>query len=523
MEIPMKKINIAAALFALSLPVGAQALEFQTPGALGIGRAGVARTTDANAAFWNPAGLAFHEKSFSAKLNGATGVIINKSLAESLDKVGKIDTNNLSYTPTGNAVLDAKIASDSTINAVKTLALIYDIQQTKGELTVNVDFTLALQYQNFALGAGGFSEFAAGSAKVDTSNMRLGSAASSGDALTNFQGLITTMNGGVAVGGGTANIQSYFNQTQWDSVVAKIKLAIPGASTAEAAAFANQIGARMAVPGAQLAGQTVDQVVAGLTLAAQAFGGGSVAANNSTIELTGIGIAEVPIAYGHKFELGRFGKLGLGASVKAMQGTVYWQEAVIVKNFINGSSDFIKNAKDNRADSTTFGVDAGLLWRYEDFTSLGPINFGIVGKNLNSPKFDGPVISNLGIITKTSQQTSITVKPQARAGIALEPADWLSMAVDMDVTVNNTIMAGRKSQNIGGGVDMHWAYAALRLGAYNNIALAGSKPVITAGLGLGPKWLRFDIDAAASTDTGVYDGTTYPRETKVEFGLSTMF
>ena len=53
----MKKMMTAVALLGLSLPVMAQALEFQTPGALGMGRAGVARTTDAYATFINPAGL----------------------------------------------------------------------------------------------------------------------------------------------------------------------------------------------------------------------------------------------------------------------------------------------------------------------------------------------------------------------------------------------------------------------------------------------------------------------------------
>ena len=41
----MKKMMTAIALFGLAIPVMAQAAEFQTPGTLGMGRAGVARTT----------------------------------------------------------------------------------------------------------------------------------------------------------------------------------------------------------------------------------------------------------------------------------------------------------------------------------------------------------------------------------------------------------------------------------------------------------------------------------------------
>ena len=56
----MKKILLTVAvLFYFLLPTAASAYEFQPLGALGIGAAGVARTTDAYASYWNPAGLAF--------------------------------------------------------------------------------------------------------------------------------------------------------------------------------------------------------------------------------------------------------------------------------------------------------------------------------------------------------------------------------------------------------------------------------------------------------------------------------
>lgn len=513
----MKKIQTAAVALALALPMSAGAMEFQTPGALGIGRAGVARTTDAYAAFWNPAGLAFYEKSFSTKFNAGVGVAINAALADNLDKIGKLDTGKLSYDATGNAAVDAQNAINSTAQAVQALAIIDDIDKTDGNLTVNVDLALAFQYRSFALGLGGTSEIAAGKVKIDRDNLRTGDSTTTSTTSTqNLQDLVRDMNNGVPATV-TTNTQTYFDQTQWQTVVNNIKVAVPGATDAEAATLANKVGEQLANPSTQSAGLSPDQVVSGLDLAAKSFSGGSIDDNNSTVQLSGIVLAEVPVSYGYKFDLGNGGKLGIGATVKAMQATVYGKEALIFKDFEDGSSDFTDKVKDSKAESTSFGIDLGALWRYEGVEAMGPINVGVVAKNLNSPKFDGPVTS------AGTASPSVKVKPQARIGVGLDPLSWLSLAADMDVTKNETMIREKKSQNIGGGLEAHWYYGALRLGMFKNLAESGAKPIITAGLGLGPQWLRLDIDAAASTGTSKYDNTTYPREAKVEFGLSTIF
>jgi hypothetical protein len=297
-----------------------------------------------------------------------------------------------------------------------------------------------------------------------------------------------------------------------------------GATTAVAQTLANAVGAKLAATDTRLAGLTEEEIVAGFIKAAENFAGGSLEQNLTTIELTGLALFQVPVSYGHKFYLGGFGELGLGATIKVMQGAVYWQETTLVSGFKQrGSSSFVSLAKDNRVDSTTFGVDLGALWRYEEIPALGPINVGFVAKNINSPKFEGPEVTTPSGVTMNSSQTSVTIKPQARLGIALDPTEWLTIVADMDVTRNSTIRPTTDSQNLGGGVEFHWQYWAMRLGAYKNVADTSRNGILTAGMSFGPQWCRFDIDLAAATDTGVYDGTTYPREAKVEFGLSTAF
>lgn len=529
----MKKMKVAAAaMFVLSLPVMAQAMEFQTPGTLGMGRAGVARTTDAYATFINPAGLAFHEKGFSMNLGGGFGVAINSSLADNVDKMSKIDTSKLSYTTTGNAVTDAALATASTAQAVQALAIISDVQKNKGELTVNVDLAAAFQFGNFGIGIGGGSELGAGIKSVDTVNLRTGTTASAGgatanaEALANVQNLVKDMNNGTtpvgAVNTSTAyQSQTYFTQEQWLTVYNKIKTAVPGISDAEAATLANKVGNELGNPATPMADLTKDQVVSGLTLAADTFSGGSLDNNNTTVALTGIALFEVPISYGYKFDFGPKGKLGVGASAKIMQGTVYYQEALLFKDFKDGSSDFTKKIKDNKADSTTFGIDLGAMYRLEDVKYVGPINVGLVAKNINAPKFDGPKINGV-------TADKIKVEPQLRAGVGLDPFSWLSIAADMDLTKNKTVLPGRDSQLIGGGLEAHFdhwyiLWLALRGGVYKNIGETGSKPIITLGFSLGPQWLRFDLNGAFATETARYDNKSYPNEAKVEFGLSTTF
>jgi hypothetical protein len=518
----MKKILTAAALLGLSLPVAAQALEFQTPGALGMGRAGVARSTDAYATFINPAGLAFYDKAFSMRLGGGVGVSITSSLADNIDKIGKLGLSNgggMNYSASAQA-------TDATVKAVQFAGIIDELAQKKGDLAINVDLALAFQVQNFGLGVIGTTELGAGVGYVDTINLRMGSTTSGATSTANVNTLAADM--GITAGSPTTPTYSAagltssgFTSAQFSQIVTALQGA--GASSTTAAQLAVKLDAQLATSGASQAGLTPAQLVSALNLTAATMNptNGSIDSNTSTVQLRGIAIAEVPLAYGHKFDLGSFGKLGIGGAAKIMQGTVYSQDVVV--SSLKDSKDATTKAKDQHSESTQFGLDLGALWRLEDVKFVGPVNVGLALKNLNSPKFDGPKNPTTGAATD-----KIKVEPQARLGLGLDPLSWLSLAADMDLTKNKTILPGRDSQLIGGGLEAHFdhwyaLWLALRAGAYKNIGDSGSKPVITAGLSLGPQYFRFDVNGAFATETAKYDNKSYPNEAKVEFGLSTSF
>lgn len=509
----MKKMMTAVALLGLSLPVAAQAMEFQTPGTLGMGRAGVARTTDSYATFINPAGLAFYKNAFSMKLGGGVGVAVSSSLADNVDKVGKLDldTSNMTYTGT-----DAAAAAAATTKAAQFAGVLVDLDKSKGDLAVSVDLALGFQFRSYGLGIIGTSELGAGVGKVDLVNIRAGNETTTTNASTLFTdiGASTTVTPTNPVG--TA---AYFSQADYNKIVTAL-LAAGATSQLQAEAIVTKIESELKASG-NTSGMTADQIAQGLQTLVPSLNtsaANSIDNNTTSVLLRGMALVEVPLAYGHKFDFGNYGKLGVGAAAKVMRGTVYSSDVEVMK--LQDSSDAADKVKDNHTESTQFGLDLGALWRLEDVKYVGPINVGLALKNLNSPKFDGPKVGGAA--------TSVKVEPQARLGVGLDPLSWLTIVADMDLTKNKTVLPGRDSQLIGGGLEAHFdhwyaLWLAVRAGAYKNIGEDGSKPVITAGLSLGPQYFRFDVNGAVATAKGKYDNKSVPLEAKVEFGLSTAF
>jgi F plasmid transfer operon protein TraF len=481
---------------------------------LGMGRAGVARTTDAYATFINPAGLAFYEKAFSMKFNAGVGYAVSSSLADNIDKIGKLDLNGgsgLSFTSTSTA---AEVAA-ATTKAAQFAGILKNLDEKKGSLAVNIDPSLGFQFRNYGLGLFVTSDVGAGVGNVDLVNLR------AGDAATNYTptvSQITTQIGATA--GSSTGVATYFSQAEYDKLVTAFLAA--GASTGTTQQQARDLTSTLETTiknGGNTTGLTPDQIAQGLQVIAPTLDpnntGKTIDQNTTTVLLRGILIAEVPLAYGYKFDLGRFGKVGIGGAAKVMQGTVYSSDVRVME--LKDSKDATTKVKDNHAESTQFGLDLGALWRLEDVTYVGPINVGLALKNLNSPTFDGPV-----------GYDKVKVEPQARLGVALDPLSWLSLAVDMDLTKNKTVIPGRDSQLIGGGFEAHFdqlyvLWLALRAGAYKNIGATDSKPVITLGFSLGPRWLRLDVNGAVATEKGKFEDKSVPLEAKVEFGLSTAF
>ena len=216
------------------------------------------------------------------------------------------------------------------------------------------------------------------------------------------------------------------------------------------------------------------------------------------LEARGVGIAEVPIAYGKSYELSG-GNLMIGGALKYMSGTTY------IEQLRMDESDTASDTKQEKT-TTTFGVDIGLAYAP---SSNKDLTVALIGKNLNSPKFD------------FVDGTSVTIEPMVRAGLAYNLAESLEIAVDVDVTENKTFVYGVESQMLGGGFSYHPAsWFALRGGVMENISSTDEAGMIyTAGIGFGLKWLQLDISGQMSDKSTTVDGETVPRYAKANFAL----
>ena len=231
--------------------------------------------------------------------------------------------------------------------------------------------------------------------------------------------------------------------------------------------------------------------------------------NAKQVTVRGIALVEAPLSYGHAFDLGAAGKLGVGATGKYLYGESSTSAKSVFdanSNSTLSSSDLTHDLSKNLRGSSSFGVDLGLLWK-----PLASTGFGLVAKDLNAPSFT----------TETGEK--IVVDRQVRAGVSLEPLSWLELTGDVDVLSNTTIVPGLKTQHLGGGAEFHpYSCLKLRAGGYTDLA-ATSSGAVTAGLSLGIPWFYFDVDGAYGLGSVRYNNASYPTEAKVQFSTNLAF
>lgn len=143
-------------------------------------------------------------------------------------------------------------------------------------------------------------------------------------------------------------------------------------------------------------------------------------------------------------------------------------------NIDTESGDISDVLKDAEKQDTSFGVDFGLLYKPP---ILSDLSIGLVAKNINTPEFE------------TISGDTLEVKPQVRAGLAYDfLGDLITIAIDADLTNNETFIPDYESQFIGGGINFHpFSWLSLRGGAMTNTQEKDEGIIWTAGLGFGLK------------------------------------
>jgi len=241
--------------------------------------------------------------------------------------------------------------------------------------------------------------------------------------------------------------------------------------------------------------------------------GAAVEDNTTTVSLTGFAYAETPISYGYAIN----DNFAIGGNLKFMKGRVYGNQILV---FDDDSGDLLAETDENFQETSTFGIDLSVLGWYKNFS------FGLVGRNLNAPKFNGfsqdITLSNGN--TRTIVAEDVKLDPQLTAGVAYMPMETLVVEVNCDLTQNETALGGYDTQNLSLGVEWDiFSVLALRAGIYKNLAESDIGVVYTAGIGLNLWAVRLDVAGAMSADTHEYDGSDYPQESRVSALLSVDF
>ena len=166
------------------------------------------------------------------------------------------------------------------------------------------------------------------------------------------------------------------------------------------------------------------------------------------------------------FSVGITGKIIQGAAYNTTTSLQGGQDPDLLDNF--GKAKI----------STSYGIDVGAMYRPSSW-----LRFGVVGKDINQPSFDAP----------GGLQYKLT--PQVRGGVALNPWSTMTITADMDITSNQTLVPGLKSQVLSLGLEQTILseFLSFRVGTYKNVQDAGSIFTPTAGIGMRIYSFRFDL------------------------------
>jgi hypothetical protein len=196
--------------------------------------------------------------------------------------------------------------------------------------------------------------------------------------------------------------------------------------------------------------------------------------------LRGLEARQAAFSYAYAFADKRF---SVGITGKVIQGAAY----NTTTNLQGGVDPNLLDNFGKAKISTSYGIDLGAMYRPSSW-----LKFGVVAKDLNQPTFDAP----------GGLQYKLT--PQVRGGVAVNPWSTMTITADMDITSNQTLVPGLKSQVLSLGMEQTILseFLSFRVGTYRNVQDAGSIFTPTAGLGLRMYSFRLDVAGGYDFDNG---------------------
>jgi hypothetical protein len=208
----------------------------------------------------------------------------------------------------------------------------------------------------------------------------------------------------------------------------------------------------------------------------------------STVDIRGVGLAEVGLALSHEFGTGD-AAWGLGITPKIVKVNLYEYSASV-----NSSDTGNATGSDYTAKYSHVNFDLGLAKHYGNGWRAG-----LVVKNVIPHTYEFKNALTPGA-TPVPTGNTIKLKPQARIG-ASHSTSWSTVAMDLDLTTNDPAGLENQSQYLALGAELNaWDWAQLRLGYRANLK-DSTRNVPSIGLGLAPFGvLHLDVGVAKSAN-----------------------
>lgn len=464
------KSLIAVAGVAMLFCLGASANDFQPIGyeSTAMGGAGVASATGSMMGYYNPALLA---RARGMEIGVTAGIgLDDKNMADKirilndLQLVNTLKTMNAEVTAQGGSFNGFSAGVKTNID--QAIDLVIDAKNNGSSLKMQPNGGVGVQMGTFAVGVFGYGD--------ETATAFIPS------------GTDLTFKTAINVGGTNYDIIFLYNKT---------------ANTVSYNTFSPGTTTPVLPPTAGLAA-TYNPSISAVGYGTNSLYEGVVVQKTDVIQISGNAVTEIPISLATSVKLPLLGSISIGASVKPMMGYTYSHTVDIDTKF----QDVVDSFKDNETKSTALGIDVGAAL---DLPGINMITIGIVGKNINHPEF-----------TDNTSAAQFKLDPLYRCGAAINITKGIKIAADYDLSANKDAN-GNASRYLGGGISLDGGFFKLRGGAMQNIGLAGSDLLYTAGLSMGVKYINLNVAAVwDSNNTTTYDGKSYPNPTKVSVGLA---
>ncbi len=511
----------STAAFCLSVSAAAEEWATGSPRALGMGGAGVAVVDEMTASHLNPAAVSKEGRMNIQIYLGSTVGAEGGVLAEADALANQLKTLNLG-TDLDTLADPAAAAGAKTTALTNVLSILDEISGLSEDgqgVLAQASVGLLIQINN--VNNFGLSAMVTGYAAVDP--FVNASAASWGlidggvDADERFETILGVVPGTLA--GYIAPNAPPVNTAVRDNVTT----VLTASGVASPQEVANRLVwiAEQATSVADVAGSVgdlVEDIAQGTSAAADGGATGSSFENNSGAVIRALQLYEYGISFARSLMEGRVAVgirlKGLHAETRYIQYTVQDGDADPTNDLesISGGDLVDDLQEDNNSKKTTaFDADLGLLYMLKENVLVG-----LVARHVLSPEFDFAPAADID---------AVKMEPQVRLGVAYRPASAVTLAADIDLTVNESeILQGYESQQVCLGVE--WrpvGFFALRGGGYNNMASDETDWVYTGGFGFHWAKFAFDISGAMSGDEQSIEAGAGGEKIAERYGLAAAF